>query len=80
VADTFLSGLSAFLGDDPDEVSVHHWSTDGDEHALLQVGPHLNVQTTQASPETLRKLAACALDLADWIESKNAAAREQVRS
>lgn len=71
--------VSAALGPDPADIRIDYFELFGDR-AVLRLGDNLGIATADTSPEALRRLSEAALELADWHEKKDAAAREQVAS
>lgn len=62
---TTVTGVTVWLGGDPEQVlAFRHTTPSGIQHDTLQIGP-VTFHTTNANPEVLERIAACATKLAE---------------
>lgn len=71
MTETYIQGIGLVLGSDPATVKAQYGMEGGHPYALLRIGDGINFHATAASPELLRRLAACATELADWREAQD---------
>lgn len=77
---TTVTGVTVYLGTNPDQISADTFEFNGVSQAMLQLGPELTIHATHASPEVLDAIVAAAAELAAWKRAQTRPAVEEVRA
>ncbi len=72
MAKTRVTNVAVFVGDVPDEIRAAYGtrSYGARPFAHLYIGDRVDIHVSGSSPAALRKLAACAEELAAWLEQQ----------